>query len=174
MKTRMVACIVALTALGVAACSGGQPEGGVEVAALTAQATDGAAAADVAADTLVVYKSPTCGCCSNWVDHARESGFAVVTHDIDDPVALNAKKQELGVPAGRGSCHTATVRGYTIEGHVPADLIRKLIAEQPRGVRGLAVPGMPVGSPGMEGMFKQEYDVLSFDEKGNVAVYARR
>jgi hypothetical protein len=172
-RNTMVRFVFALTACGVAACSGGQPEG-AEVAAVAAQDAHGAAAADVAADTLVVYKSPTCGCCSNWVDHARENGFAVVTHDIDDPVALNAKKQELGVPAGRASCHTATVSGYTIEGHVPADLIRKLIAEQPRGVRGLAVPGMPVGSPGMEGMFKQEYDVLSFDGEGNVAVYARR
>jgi hypothetical protein len=170
-RVRMGTCVVMLAALSMAACSGSQPEPGATVA-VTDQ--DAAGAAVAAADTLIVYKSPTCGCCSNWVDHARENGFAVVTHDIDDLVALNAKKQELGVPAGRGSCHTATVRGYTIEGHVPADLIRKLLAEQPPGVRGLAVPGMPVGSPGMEGMFSQEYDVLSFDENGNVAVYARR
>lgn len=172
-RIRMGACVVALAALSIAGCSGSQPETVAELAA----ATDGrmaAVEAEVPADTLVVYKSSTCGCCTKWVDHVRDSGYAVVTHDIDDLVALNAKKQELGVPVGRGSCHTATVRGYTIEGHVPADLIRKLIAEQPRGVRGLAVPGMPVGSPGMEGMFSQEYDVLSFDENGNVAVYARR
>jgi hypothetical protein len=169
-RVRMGTRAVALAALIMAGCSGSEPESGATVA-MTDQPVAGAA---VPADTLIVYKSPTCGCCSNWVDHARENGFAVVTHDIDDLVALNAKKQELGVPAGRGSCHTATVRGYTIEGHVPADLIRKLLAEQPRGIRGLAVPGMPVGSPGMEGMFSQEYDVLSFDENGNVAVYARR
>ena len=122
------------------------------------------------ADTLVVYKTPTCGCCNAWVDHARESGFAVVTHDMND---LSAIKQQLGVPAGRASCHTATVNGYTIEGHVPADLIRKLLTERP-AIRGLAVPGMPIGSPGMEGLIKQDYDVLAFDENGNVQVYARR
>ena len=128
--------------------------------------TNGAAPAD----TLVVYKTPTCGCCSAWVDHARENGFAVVTHDMND---LSAIKQQLGVPAGRASCHTAAVNGYTIEGHVPADLIRKMLTERP-AIRGLAVPGMPIGSPGMEGMIKQDYDVLAFDENGNVQVYARR
>lgn len=165
-------CAFALTTLGVVACSGSQPAPNAEVAA-----KDGSgmiAAADAPADTLMVYKSSTCGCCNDWVDHARDNGFAVVTEDIDDLGALASKKQDLGVPVGRGSCHTATVRGYTIEGHVPADLIHRLIRENPRGVKGLAVPGMPVGSPGMEGMFKQEYDVLSFDESGNVSVYARR
>lgn len=167
-------CAVALTALMVAACGGGQSGDAAasEQLAHAAGADGSAAAADAAPlDTLVVYKTPTCGCCSNWVDHIRESGFAVVTHDLND---LTETKQELGVPAGRVSCHTATVRGYTIEGHVPADLIRKLINESPRGVKGLAVPGMPIGSPGMEGIIKQEYDVLSFDDAGNVRVYARR
>ncbi|HEX6134004.1 MAG TPA: DUF411 domain-containing protein [Longimicrobiales bacterium] len=131
------------------------------------------AAAGAPADTLVVYKSPTCGCCSNWVDHIEENGFAVVTHDISD-VELTATKRRLGVPAGRVSCHTATVRGYTIEGHVPADLVRRLLDEKPDGVLGLAVPGMPIGSPGMEGLIRQEYDVLTFDAEGNVAIYDRR
>lgn len=123
-----------------------------------------------AADTVVVYKTPTCGCCNDWVDHVKEHGFTVVTHDLND---LTAIKQQLGVPAGRISCHSATVRGYTVEGHVPADLIGRMLAERPR-FRGLAVPGMPMGSPGMEGPFKQEYDVLSFDDNGNVEVYDRR
>lgn len=165
-------CAVALTAFGVVACSGSQPDAGTTLAA--AAGSGAIAAADAPADTLMVYKSSTCGCCNDWVDHARENGFAVVTQNIDDLGALAAKKQELGVPVGRGSCHTATVRGYTIEGHVPADLVQRLIRESPRGVKGLAVPGMPVGSPGMEGIFKQEYDVLSFDDAGNVSVYARR
>lgn len=125
------------------------------------------------ADTMVVYKTPTCGCCSKWVDHVEGNGFAVVAHDIDN-AQLDATKRQLGVPAGRVSCHTATIGGYTIEGHVPADVIQRLLAEKPRGVRGLTVPGMPMGSPGMEGLISQEYEVLAFDEAGNVEVYARR
>jgi hypothetical protein len=127
-------------------------------------------AAASAADTVIVYKSPTCGCCTKWVDHMRDSGFTVFARDTSD---LEPIKRRLGVPAGRVSCHTATVRGYTIEGHVPADLIRKLIDEKSR-YAGLAVPGMPMGSPGMEGLMKQDYDVLAFDRDGNVEVYARR
>lgn len=165
---------VAAVAIAVGACGGG--EGGETAASerlADARAVDGSApvADAVPLDTVVVYKTPTCGCCRDWVDHIRENGFAVVSHDLND---LTETKRELGVPAGRVSCHTATVRGYTIEGHVPADLIRKLINENPRGIKGLAVPGMPMGSPGMEGIVKQEYDVLAFDEAGNVQVYARR
>jgi hypothetical protein len=128
------------------------------------------ASAASAGDTVIVYKTPTCGCCSDWVDHVREHGFTVVTHDLND---LTAIKQELGVPPGRVSCHTAQVRGYTIEGHVPADLIRRMLDENAR-FKGLAVPGMPIGSPGMEGLIKQRYEVLSFDERGNTEVYAER
>lgn len=135
----------------------------------TAQLTPAQIAAN-AADTLVVYKTPTCGCCNDWVDHVKAHGFTVVAHDLND---LSQIKQQLGVPAGRISCHTATVRGYTVEGHVPADLIAKMLAEKPR-FRGLTVPGMPMGSPGMEGPWKDDYEVLSFDDAGNVAVYAKR
>lgn len=154
-------CAIAGLALAMAACSGEGAEGDGRIALASA----------APADTIVVFKTPTCGCCNDWVDHIEENGFAAITHDLDD---LTATKRGLGVPAGRFSCHTATVRGYTIEGHVPADLIHKLIAERPHGVKGLAVPGMPIGSPGMEGIIKQAYDVLSFDDQGNVAVYARR
>lgn len=167
-------CAVALTALMVAACGAGQSGETAGTDRLAHAGSDGASSAAAEAaplDTVVVYKTPTCGCCSNWVDHVREAGFAVVTHDLND---LTEIKREMGVPAGRVSCHTATVRGYTIEGHVPADLIQKLINESPRGVKGLAVPGMPMGSPGMEGIVSQQYDVLSFDQAGNVSVYARR
>jgi hypothetical protein len=148
-------------ALAAAGCSR-QPNPDSRVALADAAASAG--------DTVVVYKSPTCGCCTAWVDHMREHGFTVVTHDTTD---LEPIKRQLGVPAGRVSCHTATVRGYTIEGHVPADLIRKLIDEKSR-FAGLAVPGMPMGSPGMEGILKQEYDVFAFDRDGRVEVYARR
>lgn len=152
---RWVATIGA-AALTVTACSGSSSARAEQVVASN--------------DTVVVYKTPTCGCCNAWVDHVRESGFPVVTHDLND---LTDIKRDLGVPAGRISCHTATVRGYTIEGHVPADLIRRMLDEKP-AIRGLAVPGMPMGSPGMEGVIKQDYEVLAFDSAGAVTVYAER
>lgn len=129
-----------------------------------------ASLATAGADTMVVYKTPTCGCCNDWVDHVKEHGFTVVTHDLP---RLDDVKRELGVPAGLISCHTATVRGYTLEGHVPADLIRRMLDEN-ASFRGLTVPGMPIGSPGMEGPVKQQYDVLAFDEDGNTRVYDTR
>lgn len=138
--------------------------------AATVPAADAGQRMVTAADTVVVYMTPTCGCCDDWADHVRTYGFTVVTHHLND---LSAVKRQLGVPAGRISCHTAVVRGYTVEGHVPGDLIVKMLAERPR-FRGLAVPGMPMGSPGMEGPYKEPYDVLAFDDDGNVHVYARR
>ena len=135
-----------------------------------AQVAMNAADAGAVADTVVVYKSPSCGCCNKWVDHMKENGFVVVTHDVDDVTPM---KQQLGVPMNQTSCHTAKVAGYSIEGHVPADLVRKMLNEKAT-FRGLAVPGMPMGSPGMEGVVKQSYDVVSFDANGNVQVYARR
>lgn len=123
------------------------------------------------APRVTVYKSPTCGCCGKWVDHLKASGFSVTVHDVQ---SVEPFKERYGVPRNLASCHTATVAGYAIEGHVPADLIKRLLAEKPR-VKGLAVPGMPVGSPGMEqGNVKEPYDVVSFDETGRTAVYARR
>jgi hypothetical protein len=153
----------AVVALTVAAAGCGRDQ------ADTAQPTRAAILAS-AADTVVVYKTPTCGCCNDWVDHVKSHGFPVVTHDLD---RLEEVRRQHGVPAGLISCHTATVRGYTIEGHVPADLIRRMLDEG-ASFRGLTVPGMPVGSPGMEGPWKQPYDVLSFDDRGNVRVYDSR
>ncbi|MDG2049590.1 MAG: DUF411 domain-containing protein [Myxococcota bacterium] len=95
---------------------------------------------------IQVYKTPTCGCCGNWVNHLRAAGFDVKTTDLPD---LTALKRSNGVPQSMASCHTALVGGYVIEGHVPASDIRRLLKERPR-VAGLAVPGMPMGSPGME------------------------
>ncbi len=118
-------------------------------------------------DAMTVYKSPTCGCCGAWVDHVRAAGFAVTVRDVDDlaPIKLMA-----GVPAPLQSCHTASIGGYVVEGHVPAEVIKRFLAERPQA-RGLAVPGMPVGSPGMEGPNPQPYQVLSFDSAGGTAVY---
>src|SRR5262245_9412787 len=95
---------------------------------------------------ITVYKSPTCGCCAKWVEHMKAGGFAVTVHEMDD---VAPKKKELGIPEALQSCHTGLVAGYAIEGHVPADVVQQLVREKPK-VAGLAVPGMPMGSPGME------------------------
>jgi hypothetical protein len=116
-----------------------------------------------------VYKSPTCGCCGDWVKHLEANGFHVDTVDLND---LTAEKERLGVPRKLHSCHTAEVGGYTIEGHVPADDIKRLLTERLK-VRGLSVPGMPHGSPGMETGRVDPYAVISFDDYGNTNVFSR-
>jgi hypothetical protein len=122
-----------------------------------------------------VYKTPTCGCCALWVDHLKANGFEVRTTDLPDVVPLKVKH---GVPDNMYSCHTGVVDGYAIEGHVPAAEIHRLLQERPP-VGGLAVPGMPIGSPGMEvGNQVQPYDVLAFEKQGGgsrvFASYPRR
>ncbi len=122
---------------------------------------------------ITVYKTPTCGCCKLWVDHARAglAGYEIKTLDMDD---LTEVKTRLGVPEGLQSCHTAITGPYVFEGHVPADLIKRFLAERPKAL-GLAVPGMPLGSPGMDmGGRKQAYDVMLFEKSGKTRVYARR
>ncbi|GIV80389.1 MAG: hypothetical protein KatS3mg050_4783 [Litorilinea sp.] len=120
--------------------------------------------------TVTVYKSPTCGCCTAWVRHLEARGFRVRTTDMTD---VSGMKRRLGVPATLASCHTAVVNGYVVEGHVPAGLVQRMLAEQP-DITGLAVPGMPIGSPGMEtpGRPPQPYQVLAFDRRGTRYVYA--
>lgn len=122
------------------------------------------------AGEIAVYKSPTCQCCELWIRHMQRSGFEVTEKNVPDMAAV---KVEHGVPGTLASCHTALVGGYVVEGHVPADLVARLLDEQP-AVAGLAVPGMPVGSPGMEGVGRQPYEVLTFTRDGGTAVYARR
>jgi len=117
---------------------------------------------------VLVYKSPTCGCCTGWVEHMRAAGFQVETRDIRD---LMAVKIDAGVPTAMSSCHTALIDGYTVEGHVPADEVKRMLAERP-DVAGIGVPGMPTGSPGMEGPGAKPYEVLSWDHEGKAAVYA--
>lgn len=119
--------------------------------------------------TVQVYKSPTCGCCEAWVKHLRTNGFQVVAHDTNN---VMAHKQRLGVPVTMGSCHTAEVGGYMVEGHVPAKDILRLLKQNPRA-RGLVVPGMPVGSPGMEGDHKDTFDVMLVKQDGSASRYAR-
>jgi hypothetical protein len=109
---------------------------------------------------IVVSKDPICGCCTGWVDHLRQAGFSA---DVIETSEINGVKVRLGVPDDLASCHTGEIAGYVIEGHVPADAIKRLLAERPAG-KGLAVAGMPMGSPGMEmkGMAPDTYDVVLF------------
>ena len=117
-----------------------------------------------------VYKSPTCGCCANWVKHLQDNGFATRVVEMADLGDIKAKNS---VPGPAQSCHTATVDGYVLEGHVPAADVKRLLKDRP-AVLGLAVPGMPIGSPGMEvpGVKAAAYNVMSFDRKGQLTVYA--
>jgi len=124
---------------------------------------------NASATELTVYKSPYCGCCAAWVDHMEANGFEVEVKDVEN---LEPIKRSHGLTRELASCHTAVVEGYVIEGHVPAADVRRLLAEKP-AVKGLAVPGMPMGSPGMEGPTSQPYEVVSFDRDGNVRVVNR-
>jgi hypothetical protein len=118
---------------------------------------------------VVVYKNASCGCCNGWIEHMQTSGFPVEAHDLDN---LGPVKERVGVPHGLGSCHTAEVDGYFIEGHVPAPEVQRLLAERPKA-KGLTVPAMPIGSPGMEqGDRIDPYDVLLVHEDGTTSVYA--
>ena len=128
-----------------------------------------AACAQAQATTIAVIKDPDCGCCTEWVAHLRQSGFVVEVTDTPEQPAISAR---LGVPEELRGCHSATVEGYVIEGHVPAADIKRLIAEKP-AARGIAVPGMPMGSPGMEqGGRKQPYVTVLFGDQG-ASVFAR-
>ena len=116
-----------------------------------------------------VWKSPTCGCCTAWVDHMRKAGFVVNITEVDD---TGPTRKRLGMPAKLGSCHTALVGGYVLEGHVPADDVKRLLRNKTAGL-GLSVPGMPVGSPGMEmGPRLDPYDVLLVQRDGSTSVFS--
>lgn len=125
----------------------------------------------MSATPITVYKSSTCGCCTQWVDHIRANGFAPVVHDNEEMEAL---KDEVGVPPGVRSCHTGIVEKYLIEGHVPASDIRRLLAERPK-TAGLAVPGMPPLTPGMApaGEKPRDFEVVSFQTDGSTRLFAR-
>jgi hypothetical protein len=118
---------------------------------------------------ITVYKDPNCGCCNNWVEHLIKHGFRVTEKNTSE---MSEIKRGLGIPQHLESCHTGVVNGYVVEGHVPATDIKRLLKEKPR-VAGLAVPGMPMGSPGMEGPRADRYDVISFDKAGKTKVFAK-
>ncbi|MGB1466066.1 MAG: DUF411 domain-containing protein [Alcanivorax nanhaiticus] len=155
--------LIILSALLIVACGEDAPAK-PETSATETPTTQSTASNKI----LEVYKSPTCGCCGAWVDHMKENGYTVKVHETDN---LQPIKEKAGILPGTGSCHTAFIDGYVIEGHVPASDVDRLLAERPAG-KGLTVPGMPVGSPGMEmGDRVDAYDVLLFDEDG-MAVFS--
>ena len=118
--------------------------------------------------TMTVYKSPSCGCCSEWIDIMKSKGFKI---DVIETNEVNNIKQKAGLQAGQTSCHTAFVDGYVIEGHVDYSAIKKMLVEKPN-ILGITVPGMPIGSPGMEqGNTKQAYDILEVNKEGSTSVY---
>lgn len=126
-------------------------------------------AALAAAPVIDVFKSESCGCCSAWVEHLKANGFATRVANVDNP---SDYRERGGIPNQLGSCHTGMVQGYAIEGHVPASDIKRLLNEKPKA-KGLAVPAMPLGSPGMEGPRKDPFDVLLVNANGSTRVYKR-
>jgi hypothetical protein len=166
MRIAMTA-IAAILIAGLAGCTrDAAPAPGNESVTPLAAAQPGA---DPKLPQVVVYKSPTCGCCEKWIGHMQGAGFAVEVHNLDN---VGAIQDAVGVPVGQGSCHTARVGDYFVEGHVPADDVKRLLAEKP-DARGLTVPGMVPGSPGMEqGDVRVPYDVLLVAKDGSTSVYA--
>lgn len=142
------------------------------IAAVGAVAAGGLGARRLAAvrETVRVHKQPGCGCCDKWGDHLRAAGFDLT---VEEDATLDAYRDRLGVPRTLRSCHTGVVGDYVVEGHVPADLIRRMLDEKPN-IAGIAVPGMPLGSPGMEAGVKHAYDVIAFRPDGTTSVYASR
>ena len=118
---------------------------------------------------IEVWKSPTCGCCTKWIQHLKQAGFDVIAHDVANGADARAA---VGMPQRYAACHTARVAGYAIEGHVPAGDIKRLIAEHPPST-GLAVPGMPAGSPGMKGSYDVPFQTLSINRSGATTVFAQ-
>ena len=128
----------------------------------------GSDAPDSSLPVVLVHKTPTCGCCNGWIEHLEAAGFTVDARNTTDIMSV---KRDGGVPVAMTSCHTALIDGYVVEGHVPIDQIQRLLSERP-DIAGIAVPGMPVGSPGMEGRNAKPYQVLSFGRDGSASVFA--
>ena len=119
---------------------------------------------------ITVYRSPSCGCCGIWIEHMKKHGFQITDIKTDD---IEAIKQQHNVPANLASCHTAVIDGYVMEGHIPADDIKRFLTEKPN-LKGLAVPGMPIGTPGMESAnIKQPFTVFAFNNQGETRVFNR-
>ena len=161
---------ILLTLAAVGLLATGLATTGCTTMANTQVNTGSAIAEPVAiAAELEVFRSPTCGCCANWIEHMQAAGFAVKDNVTADMTAI---KTQYGVPANLASCHTTVVNGYVVEGHIPAADVQRLLAAAP-DVAGIAVPGMPIGSPGMEaGDYVEPYAVFAFTEAGETTVFA--
>ena len=144
-RKSLLVMLIVISTYALSACAEAPGGNSTPASALTSSVQQ-SASTQSALPVMIVNKSPTCGCCELWVDHMEKAGFKVEINDTDD---MGPIKERVGVPYGKGSCHTAEVGGYFIEGHVPAEDIKRLLAERP-DAKGLAVPGMPAGSPGME------------------------
>lgn len=167
--------LVAASSFALTACAGA-PEANSQLSSTVPPSVSPAtsatpAPAPSALPTMLVNKSPSCGCCGSWIEHVEKAGFKVEINDTED---MNPIKERVGVPYGKGSCHTAEVGGYFIEGHVPAEDIKRLLAERP-DAKGLTVPGMPAGSPGMElpDGRTQRYTVELVANDGTTSAYAQ-
>jgi hypothetical protein len=172
MRISSIVTAPTLALLLVAGCGPAEeaPPATSDLAADVTPAAQAVAAADGSAGALselLVYKTPSCGCCNGWVDHLRDHEYAVETRDVR---SLMGVKTSVGLPVELASCHTAIVEGYVVEGHVPAAAIDKLLAERPE-IAGLAVPGMPIGSPGMEGPNPEPYTVYAFLKDGTTTEF---
>ena len=155
--------IAATAALAAAGCGRSATQGSRQPEAKTS-------AIAVQAAAMTVYRDPGCGCCEAWTGLARNAGYQVSLIDSADMPAI---KRKYGVPEGLLSCHTAVVGDYVVEGHVPLEHVKRLLAQRPTGVKGIAVPGMPAGSPGMEvpDGTKQPFEVMAFDTAGKVSAF---
>jgi hypothetical protein len=140
----------------------------VTISLTTAAVRSGSSVPPAKKPTITVYKDPNCGCCKNWIAYLAKHGYTVVANDTPDMTDI---KHSLGVPDALTACHTAVVNGYLIEGHVSAEDIDRLLAQKPT-IAGIAVPGMPMSSPGMDGPRTEGYRVLSFDKTGKTKVFA--
>lgn len=157
LTSRLIAVGLVSTTVGLTGCA-------------IAQTPQAQTAAETAINAeLTVFRSPTCSCCHKWIEHMEAAGFTVKDKITEDMTAIKA---QYGVPASLASCHTTIADGYVIEGHIPAEDVQRLLAEKPE-VAGIAVPGMPIGSPGMEsGSYVEPYTVFSFTESGETATFA--
>lgn len=118
-----------------------------------------------------MFKNYGCICCDRWAEHMKDHGF---DFEITKISKMNKLKDEIGIPVKARGCHTTIIDGFIVEGHVPADLVLRILKDRPKGIIGISVPGMPVGSPGMEGNYKEKYPVVVFDLKGNIKFYEMR
>lgn len=163
-RRSILAGIPAVSAMLLFGCGAAQRGEGSEASA------ESSSAAAINATVMTVYRDPNCGCCKSWAEIARRAGYKPTVVDRQDMPAVKVK---LGVPSDLASCHTTLVAGYVVEGHVPIADVKRLVAARPRGVKGVAVPGMPIGSPGMEAPdgTTDVFTVMAFDETGRAVPF---